>query len=409
MRVTFVSNLYPPNQVGGYEELCCEVATYFAIAGHTVSVLTSTHGGKTASQPRQLIHQALRLLVGDTIYQPFKGTRGRRETLVRQNNRALEDCIARDRPDVIFCWNLYGLDRALIDEFGKLEIPVVFMVTDNWLAGMTRPDFVGQYFKTVVHGDATDETFLAPTPATAVLPDNVSAVFGAEYMRRFYAAAGLVFKTSEVIHNGVLLDPAEPKPRAPLDSAGTVRLLFAGRVVDVKGVHVAVRALGELARRAPGIDWKLDIVGDLRDEPYHRRLVDIAQAQGVGDRLTFVGRVPADELPEVFASRDIFIFPSLYEPFSLTLIHALASGIPTVASNVGGNPEIVVEGQTGLLYPKEDAARLAERIIEMVEQPERTAQLGRSGRAAAQGFSNKRMIDSMIAHLQARVSEVRNG
>ena len=64
MRVLFVSNLYPPNVVGGYERLCFEVASAFAARGHEVAVLTSGHGGGVAEYPGQTIRQALRLLAG---------------------------------------------------------------------------------------------------------------------------------------------------------------------------------------------------------------------------------------------------------------------------------------------------------------------------------------------------------
>ena len=63
-----------------------------------------------------------------------------------------------------------------------------------------------------------------------------------------------------------------------------------------------------------------------------------------------------DSLPELFEEHDIYVFPSLYEPFSLTLIHALACGIPTAASRVGGNVEIVRDGVSGVLFKKGDPA-----------------------------------------------------
>ena len=73
MRVLFVSNLYPPNVVGGYEELCHEVASRFAARGHEVAVLTSCYGGRTQPIPGQVVHQSLRLIVGRTIYDGFDG------------------------------------------------------------------------------------------------------------------------------------------------------------------------------------------------------------------------------------------------------------------------------------------------------------------------------------------------
>ena len=73
MRVLFVSNLYPPNVVGGYERLCFEVASAFVERGHEVHVLASGHGGGTAEYPGQTIRRTLRLLAGESIYAPFPG------------------------------------------------------------------------------------------------------------------------------------------------------------------------------------------------------------------------------------------------------------------------------------------------------------------------------------------------
>ena len=84
MRVLFVSNLYPPNVVGGYEELCHEVASRFAARGHEVAVLTSCYGGRTQPIPGQVVHQSLRLIVGRTIYDGFDGPPSRRALLRMQ-------------------------------------------------------------------------------------------------------------------------------------------------------------------------------------------------------------------------------------------------------------------------------------------------------------------------------------
>lgn len=405
MNILFISNLYPPNQVGGYEELCWEVASNLHTRGHEVSVLTSPVGGKSSRWDRQKIFQSLRLLTGRTVYDGFSGPNYLRETYKAHSRRALFDCIKDVNPDVIYCWNLYGLDVSFFHELGKCKIPIVTMLTDNWLASMLNPEFVGKYFKEGVYGSRSESDMLRSGNSAQELPPNVSAIFGADYMRNFYAAAGVKFARSSIVHNGVCLPDVIPEPRQALSKpVKKIRLLFAGRMVEVKGAHTAIEALGQLEKLRPDIDWHLSMVGDDRDADYAKRLKDIEQKSGVKNKIDYLGHVSPDALPALFDAHDIYLFPSLYEPFSLTLIHALASGIPTVASRVGGNTEIVKEGQTGLLFEKGDAVDMAEKILFYVDKPHLVTDYSASAIIEARGFHTDRMISKMEKYLEAEVA-----
>jgi hypothetical protein len=154
MRVLFVSNLYPPNVVGGYERLCFEVASAFAVRGHGVHVLTSGHGGGTAEYPGQTIRRTLRLLAGEAIYDPFPGDAAARGAVNRANLEALRDALAEARPDAVFAWNLFFLDRSFLAALGGCGLPVYVMLTDNWLLSMERPEYLARFFQEHVFGRA---------------------------------------------------------------------------------------------------------------------------------------------------------------------------------------------------------------------------------------------------------------
>ncbi len=407
MRTLFVSNLFPPNKIGGYEELCWEVATRFAANGHNVSVLTSCYGGKVSEYAGQQIHQALRLVVGKTIYDPFDQSSSRYDAIVEQNIYAAQETLRRTRPDVIFCWNLFGLDRKFFDFLARCGTPVVVMLTDNWLASMLNQNFVHGYFSRAVYGTEPEASFLHPPTNMRVLPETCSAIFGAEFVRSFYLAGGVSFSNSQVIHNGVdlpALDIGAPAGRNLAATGRSIRLLFVGRVVEIKGVHTAIAALSDLIQGRPEIDWRLSIVGDARDKAYIASLYELAAARGCTDNVEHVGWVNPEQLPRVFAQHDVFLFPSLYEPFSLTLIHAMASAIPVVASAIGGNLEIVQEGETGLLFPKGDSQQLAAAVLRLLETPDLAGKVGQEGAIKARQFSIERMVSEMDAHLRSRVS-----
>ena len=83
-------------------------------------------------------------------------------------------------------------------------------------------------------------------------------------------------------------------------------------------------------------------------------------------KVLFLGGVNHENIPELMSAADIFVLPSLSEGFPLVLVEAMASGLPVIATNVGGLPEIVKEGETGFLVPSQDSKQLAQRIIRLI-------------------------------------------
>jgi len=409
MRILIVSNLYPPNVVGGYERLCAEVTAGLAAAGHDMVVLTTRYGGKVADYPGQRVLRTLDLLTGPDIYTPFTGDRA---AVNASNLATLRETLRVEKPDVIFAWNLFFLDASLLQALEESGIRTVVMLTDNWLLVMRDGLFVHNFFQEVIHGNAP----LRAPPRIGLGARlwrsiryrllrryGLEAIFGSGYMRDFYAAGGQNFLRYRIIHNGVKQNsytPVAAPDRHHLLEPGTLRLLFAGRLVDLKGAHTAVAALPLLDAAACGVSRiLLTIVGDAQDKAYMDMLqAAIAQSGRAGD-IVLQPSVPEDALPSLFAAHDIYLFPSLYEPFSLTLIHALALGIPTIATSAGGNPEIVRDGASGLLFPKNDPAALAAAITRLAADGALRARLAAGGREAASRFTFTRMIDEMARFL----------
>jgi glycogen synthase len=403
MKILFLSNLFPPNQIGGYEVLCARVAGLIARRGHEVHVLTSCYGGKISTAAGMTVSQGLRLLCGDTIYQPFAKGDIRRQVVSDDNEIVTRAVVQRINPDVIFVWNLHGLQKEYFDMIGLLGIPVVCMLTDNWLAAMMAPDFIATYFKRHVYGDKPGGKLV---PADTMRTVRASAIFGARYMQDLHAAAGLGFSNATVIHNGVDLSDQLTRPRKTrrdlINGAdGPVRLLFAGRLVRLKGAHTVIEAMGDLKRRFNSLRhaFSLSMVGDGTDAEYFAHLKSVAEQLDLAEQITFMSQVPEVELPKLFDEHDIYVFPSLYEPFSLTLIHAMASGIPTVASAVGGNVEIIDDRRTGLTFAPGDAHDLAGMIELLATDAELREHVSVEGRAAAAQFTVTRLVDQMEDYL----------
>jgi glycosyltransferase involved in cell wall biosynthesis len=404
VRIATVSNLYPPFTIGGYERLCGDVCSELAMLGHPVSVLTSGYGGKAPDPPGQSVSRRLRLLANESnIYEPASFSEETRRELVDKNSAALRSFLKRVRPDVVFAWNLYFLGAEFVSELMSQRIPVVAFLTDNWLIAAENPSAIGEFFTRFVHGP---ETYAAGARLSGGADRRYAqtAIYGSQFMLDLHRSAGFLFEHERIIHHGVRLPMVPRELRAKRDGigkSGAVRLLFAGRVVDVKGPQVLLAALPRIRLALAPLDVKLTIVGDRQDVPFLQSLEAQVAGQDLGDVVTFALPVAEDELLSLFNDHDIFVFPSLYEPFSLTLIHALASGIPTVASDAGGNVEIVSHERTGLVFERLSADQLAAAVVRLCTDADLRDRISETAIRVAHRFTFRRMIERLERELGA--------
>ena len=136
----------------------------------------------------------------------------------------------------------------------------------------------------------------------------------------------------------------------------------------------------------------LVIVGD---GSQRERLVSLAQGTGVSDWVIWTGY--RDDVLQLLPAFDIFIQPSHHEGLPNTVLEAMAAGLPVVATSVGGTPELVVNGETGLLVPSRDSDALAGAITELLEQPEVRDSLGQAGQERVKlHFS----VDEMVRKIE---------
>jgi glycosyltransferase involved in cell wall biosynthesis len=138
-------------------------------------------------------------------------------------------------------------------------------------------------------------------------------------------------------------------------------------------------------------------------DSYPERLHGLAAELGIEDRVVFTGQL-ADVRPAL-AAMDLFVHPGDPEPFGLVNLEAMAMGKPIVAFAHGALPEIVLDGETGLLAPPGDEGALAEAVIELLGDPNRRSVMGKAGRARVEAhFTAQRMADEVDAALGALLS-----
>ena len=186
------------------------------------------------------------------------------------------------------------------------------------------------------------------------------------------------------IHNGINIEAfdrphAASRPELNLRDGGFVIGTVSRLDEPKKGLTVLLRALADVARRDGMPAWQGLLVGD---GPARDRLRRLAEELGLQGRVVFAGM--RRDVASVLPAMDLFVCPSLYEGFGIAIVEAMAAGRPVIASAVGGIPEIVVHGDTGLLVPPGDAAALADAIAALLAHPDLARAMGLRGRARAQ-------------------------
>jgi glycosyltransferase involved in cell wall biosynthesis len=227
------------------------------------------------------------------------------------------------------------------------------------------------------------------------------------------------------IYNGV--DVSEFAPSRKAAEAGSVqRVIFINRISPEKGLHVLLNAFAQVVARRPkavleiiGPDdpIPLEAITSIKDNPVVNRLAGFYQGnypeqmrQRVRDddalrnRVTFTGPVPHWQLPGRIARAHILVQPSIFdEPFGIAIAEAMAAGLPVIGSSAGGIPELIVDGQTGILVDRDNPSALASALLRLMDSPTLAQAMGIAGRRRAENkFAWERITDDMKSCCFAR-------
>lgn len=228
------------------------------------------------------------------------------------------------------------------------------------------------------------------------LPDRIVTV--GEFVRRYLVEeVGLPLQKVVAIPTGVDLErfrPAEdPAPlREELGIPLKAKVVMTIAVLRrPKGHHVILEAAAKVLAKEPEILFLF-----IGDGPQWANLKWMVAERGLEDRVWLLGF--REDVPKLLASADLFVTASFHEALGQATIEALATGLPAVASAVGGVPELVLDGETGLLVPPGDPDGLASAILTVLADPARAKAMGERGRRhAEEHFGLERMIEGMEA------------
>jgi glycosyltransferase involved in cell wall biosynthesis len=407
MRLLFLSNLYPPYEIGGYEQLCQEVTLHLRQRGHAVHILTSRHGRKGAPPLEQDVIRTLYLQADVNHYQPpgFFLKRTRQE---QWNQRELRRVVDQIQPDLMVIWGMWDLSRNL-PYWAEQWMPgrVVYYIASYWPADA---DIHVEYWQAPANRRIS-ELLKRPMRSAALgqlrregYPPALRfdrAVCVSRYVRDTLVKAGKLPAHSGILFNGI--DP-EPILRHAANKAsasdGTLRLLFFGSLLPHKGVHTAIEAMGLLKQRGCAERVTLTILGGGHPD-YETQLHELVDELKVADRVVFAGRVSRDDVPAWLNRFDVFLFTSIWpEPMARTVMEAMAAGLLVIGTEVGGQVEMLNNGQNALTFRPADPAGLADQLERVLNEPALLKHLAEAGRQLVlERFTLERMLDDIEAFL----------
>ncbi len=360
MRILFLSNMYPPYLIGGYEQLCEEVAIRLQERSHEIKVLTSCYGvGRTVNNGSlDTIIRSLYLQADPNYYHAddFFLNHSAHE---RFNLAELRKTIEVFHPDVIMVWGMWNLSHKL-PYWAEQWMPgrVAYYIASYWPIDL---DPHSMYWRLKGNHKVTE---LLKKPLRAFALSQLSkenyppqlefnyAVCCSQYVRDTLIRAGKLTDRAHVIYHGI-----DPKPYSceikeiNEDRTRPLRLIYFGRLIHDKGVHTAVEAVSLLKQRELGERIKLTILGSGHPD-YEAHLRSLVDQMRIADQVHFIGRVPRGQIPSKLCDYDISLFTSVWpEPMARSVMEAMMSGLLIIGTTVGGQAEMLVNDKNALDFP----------------------------------------------------------
>jgi glycogen synthase len=404
MRITLLTNEYPPHVYGG--------------AGVHVEYLSRELTGLDAGR-----HEVQIFCFGDQKeYSPNKKVKGIHlpSDLFLQDLRhpKLLDTLLRnilmigslEKTDIVHCHTWYThLAGCLVKQI--LDVPLVLTTHSLEPQRPWKKEQLGSAYRA--------STWLEKTAYQNA--DGVIAVSQSMEME-VHDLYQVPFEKMRVIPNGIDVNQYQPKPDPSLLTSYRVNpdkpfLIFVGRITRQKGIIHLVNAIKYIS---PGIQIVL-CAGAPDTEEIGKEMeerVKEAQTQTSNEIIWIHQWVPKSELITLYSHASIFVCPSIYEPFGIVNLEAMACGTPVVASAVGGIPEVVISGETGLLVPFEPTEShncepkdpekfsqdLANAINRLLSSPEKIKRMGAKARERVEKhFSWKSIAQQTLNFYQALV------
>ena len=410
MRVLFLTNFFQIHGSGGEEQSCQQVVEGLKQRGHTTLVLTSMHATNNVPVEIDGIYRSLYLEMDLVPLRHSITFFTKRKAREKHNLEVFERVLQQFNPDIIFIWGMWNLPYSL-PAFAEAKYPhkVVYRFATYWPTLPSQHEF---YWRT------PGRNWYSRIPkrvvgyfALAMLAKEVQqypftfkhVICVSAATRNVLVEAGVPVAHARIIHTGLdikhYLNGRDQ--HSPQHEDQNLNLLYAGRIYPEKGIDTVIEAMIKLVYDHGKRDIRFSLAGTGSVE-YENHLHQLVNQAGLTDYVTFLGWMPPEEMPELLRKFDVLLLPSIWpEPFSRSVLEGMISGLVVMATRTGGTPEIIVDGENGLLFMPNDPEDLAKKIAQLVDDPESRDQMGYAGRQTIlEQFTMTKMMDEIESYLQ---------
>jgi glycogen(starch) synthase len=179
-------------------------------------------------------------------------------------------------------------------------------------------------------------------------------------------------------------------------------ILCVGRLYYRKGITILLKSIPEVVQKFRDAKFVISGKGFKKNEEYLRKL---AEKLKIEKYVAFLGYVPDEKLPNLYAASDIFVLPALYENFPFAILEAQSTGLPVISTKVGGIPEFLTDNKNGLLVDPGDSKQLAQRIMVLLGDPVLAEELGGRGRRLVEEKFAWPLITEKVVELYRAISK----
>lgn len=372
LQVLIVCHRYPPDDAGGYPQLCFEVAQGLKALGHQVQVLTTIPQTPVDDSESAHINRLLDPEVNYTGDQPAFIQQLTSHKRQRHNEQVFKQLATHFKPQVALFWPSETMTKSLFElAENELAIPTAY-----YLAGYSplEPGALHRYWLTRARSWwkrwpkhtafwGVQRLGLINLDQPQLQLRHVACV--SQYEQRHAVNTGISADNSRVIYNGINLEEFQfiQTPSARRNKRQTLRLLYAGRLTWDKGAHVILQALEYLIAHCATNAISLTILGK-GDPDYTTWLQQLIVEQGLSSNVEIVDWIPRFRIADFMSSFDALVLPTIRaDALPRVVQEAMAVGLIVIGTLTGGTPEILFPEKTGLPFPPEDAQALAKQIL----------------------------------------------
>jgi N-acetyl-alpha-D-glucosaminyl L-malate synthase BshA len=358
VKIVIVVLFFPPKWLAGTEIATYNTAKYLAKNGHEVHVITSLDEGL----PKESINEGFHIHRIRFLKVRFLGI-----AIFWLQALLL---LKRLKPDVV-----HGQDMGMtiVGFLSKCILKKPYVTY-----GRGTDIYFSKAFKKSI-----SKLILKNADAAIALTEDMKKKMRETYDRHIF-----------VIPNGIELERFHKLPRNEMRiklgiKADEKIILFVGRLHPVKGVKHLIKAVNVVRQKHKA---KLLLVGK---GPEQDRLKKLVEQLHLEDYVKFMGPIPNEKIPWIYAAADILVLPSLSEGFPVTILEAMASGLPIIATRVGGLPEVIEEEYNGFLVEPENPKQIAEKISLLLQNDKLRENISKNNRRKAKGYSWQSIVQQL--------------